>query len=133
MSPDVFAAAAEALLGAPFRLHGRDPVTGIDCVGLVACALGNADAAPQGYALRNTDVARHVACAAIAGFLLATGPIARGDVVLVVPGPSQNHLLVAVAPERFVHAHAGLGRVVLHHGPLIWPERARWRLTTQRS
>lgn len=34
VSPDEFADAAEALLGAPFRLGGRDPATGIDCVGL---------------------------------------------------------------------------------------------------
>ena len=31
-------AAARAAIGARFRLHGRDPATGLDCVGLVACA-----------------------------------------------------------------------------------------------
>lgn len=132
MSPDQFAAAAEALLGAPFRLGGRDPQTGIDCVGLVACALGGAEA-PAGYALRNSAIDRHLAFAARAGFLPATGSIERGDLILAQPGPAQNHLLVALGARRFVHAHAGLRMVVLHAGPLPWPERARWRLATESS
>ncbi len=33
------AAAALNLIGTPFRLHGRDPATGLDCVGLVAEAM----------------------------------------------------------------------------------------------
>ena len=128
MTPECFAARAEALLGAPFRLGGRNPATGIDCVGLVACALGIADA-PQGYGLRNTAIGDHIAFAGRAGFVPTRCSIARGDLVLAVPGPAQHHLLVALGPQLFVHAHAGLRRVVLHTGPLPWPERARWRLT----
>ena len=130
MTPDAFAAAAEALLGAPFRLGGRDPASGVDCVGLVACALGGVEA-PFGYALRNTGVERHFSFAAKAGFAPAQGPLERGDLILAQPGPAQHHLLVALGGERFVHAHAGLRRVVLHSGPLPWPERARWRLATE--
>ena len=129
-SPHAFAEAAEALLGAPFRLGGRDPATGIDCVGLVACALGGAEA-PQGYGLRNGAIDRHLALAARAGFAPASGPVERGALVLTVPGPAQHHLLVALGSSRFVHAHAGLRRVVLQSGPLPWPERARWRLATE--
>ena len=33
------AAAARALVGVPFRLQGRDPALGLDCVGLVGAAL----------------------------------------------------------------------------------------------
>ena len=127
MTPEAFAAAAETLLGAPFRLGGRDPACGIDCVGLVARALAT-DAAPQGYGLRNTAIDRHLAFAARAGFAPTSAPIARGDLILALPGPAQHHLLVALAAHRFVHAHAGLRRVVLHLGPLPWPERIRWRL-----
>lgn len=128
MSPDAFAAAAEALLGAPFHLGGRDPATGIDCVGLVAAALGGADA-PSGYCLRNAAIDRHLPFAAQAGFAPAAGAIERGDLVLAVPGPAQHHLLVALGADRFVHANAGLRCVVLHSGPLPWPACARWRLT----
>lgn len=126
-SPDQFAAAAQALVGVPFRLGGRDPVTGVDCVGLVACALEAAEA-PRGYRLRNTMITRHLDFAARAGFVSAAGAIRRGDLLLTAPGPAQHHLLVAVGPDRFVHAHAGLRRVAYHHGPLLWPVREHWRL-----
>jgi cell wall-associated NlpC family hydrolase len=33
------ATAAETLVGSRFRLHGRDPETGLDCVGVVAAAM----------------------------------------------------------------------------------------------
>ncbi len=130
VTPSQFADAVEALVGATFRLGGRQPATGIDCVGLVACALGGAEA-PTGYALRNTDVARHLAFVARAGFGPARGALERGDLVLVRPGPAQHHLLVAVGPAAFVHAHAALRRVVRQPGPLPWPQQARWRLLTQ--
>lgn len=132
MTPDAFAANAAALEGAPFRLGGRDPRTGIDCVGLVACARGSMTApvveAPSGYGLRNSAIAPHLRFAERAGFVPAAGPDARGDMILVSPGPAQHHLLVALAANHFVHAHAGLRRVVIHRGPLPWPVLARWRL-----
>ena len=56
-----FAAQAEALVGTPFRLGGRDPATGLDCIGIAACALGRAGGevhSPTGYALRNIDIDR---------------------------------------------------------------------------
>lgn len=133
MIADAFAAAAEALLGAPFRLGGRDPATGIDCVGLVACALGPGVTAPRGYGLRNSDIARHLSLVARAGFAPAAGAISRGDLILAVPGPAQHHLLIALAPDRFIHAHAGLRRTVLHAGPLPWREQGRWRLQPTRD
>ena len=131
MTGDAFAAAAEALLGVPFWLGGRDPALGLDCVGLVACALGPGTPAPAGYALRNSAIDRHLAFAARAGFVAATGPLLRGDLVLARPGPAQHHLLVAIGPASFIHAHAGLGRVAIHHGPLPWPMAGHWRLASQ--
>lgn len=130
MSPELFAARAEALLGAPFRLGGRDPASGLDCVGLAACAL-QAVETPQGYGLRNASIERHLGFAARAGFAPAHGPLQRGDLILAAPGPAQHHLLVALGGERFVHAHAGLRRVVLHAGPLPWPLIACWRLAIE--
>lgn len=131
MTPDHFATAAEALLGTPFRLGGHDPDSGLDCVGLIACALGLGSDAPVGYALRNCSIARHLEFVERAGLVPATNPRKRGDVVLTAPGAAQHHLLVTLAPDRFIHAHAGLRRVALHHGPLPWPELARWRLASE--
>lgn len=130
MTPEAFAAAAEALVGSRFRLGGRDPVHGLDCVGLVGAALGGADA-PLGYGLRNSDVARHLVFARRAGFMIAEGPIARGDLLLALPGPAQHHLLVALGADCFVHAHAGLRRVVVQPGPPPWPLAAHWRLAPE--
>lgn len=130
MNAHGFAARAEALAGARFRLHGRDPAHGLDCVGLVAAALGTRDA-PVGYGLRNSGIASHLAFAHRAGFAEARGAVERGDLLLAVPGPAQHHLLVALGLDRFVHAHAGLGRVVIQPGPLDWPIAAHWRLQSE--
>ncbi len=133
MSPEVFAARAEALTGAPFRLGGRDPATGLDCVGLVAAALGEGVGTPSGYRFRNSSIATHLGFATRAGFAPATGPVARGDLILARPGPAQHHLLVVLGPDRFVHAHAGLRRVALHLARLPWPLEAHWRLQSDKE
>ena len=126
-----FAHEAEGLVGVPFRLHGRDARIGLDCVGLVATALQRAGiecAVPHGYTLRHLDIAAMLGCAEDAGFHETGEPMARGDLLLVRPGPAQHHLCIAVAKNRFVHAHAGIGRVVEHGGLADWPVLRRWRL-----
>ena len=134
-SADAFADAAEALIGTPFALHGRNPRHGLDCVGLVACALeagGDVPRVPEGYGLRNASISRFLVLAHDNGFgaVSEAGAVkaARGDLLLVAPGPGQSHLLVALGPDHFVHAHAGLRRVAAHCGPLGWPIEHHWRL-----
>lgn len=131
MSGEALAAAAESLIGAPFRLHGRDRVTGLDCVGVLAAALaaiGRAARLPTGYslrshALRNTDeIAR--AC----GLSPTNAPVRSGDVLLARTAPCQFHVLIATGENRFVHAHARLKRVVVCDGPLDWQIAGHWRL-----
>jgi cell wall-associated NlpC family hydrolase len=130
------ACAAAALVGVPYRLHGRDPCTGLDCVGVAAAALdacGRLKRAPAGYSMRNRTIAPLLALAPDNGLVVAEGPVAEGDILLVRPGPGQHHLLIAVAEDRFVHAHAGLRRVVAQPGPLPWPIEGRWRLSHEDS
>ena len=118
---------ALALVGAPFRLHGRDPETGLDCVGFAARALAiPARDVPTGYRLRGTSIARWRSWFDQSGFVAAEHPFRPGDLLLVEPGPSQGHLLVCVAGGQ-VHAHAALGRVVYQPGPPPWPFIAAWR------
>jgi cell wall-associated NlpC family hydrolase len=131
MSGAALAAAAAALAGTRFRLHGRDPATGLDCVGLLAAALaaiGRPAPLPSGYRLRMRAVPRLAAIAAGCGLAEAAGPAAPGDILLVRPAPCQLHLVIALGGHRFVHAHAGLGRVVLSGRPLAWPIVGHWRL-----
>lgn len=132
MSADL-ALAAEALIGTPFRLHGRDTARGLDCVGLVAAALeavGRAAVVPAGYRLRHLDLARFAGAARAAGLVETAGAIAAGDVLLLRPAPGQWHLALAATRGGIVHAHAGLGRVVLTPPPLIWPVERHWRLVS---
>lgn len=128
---DRIAAAAHALAGAPFRLHGRDPATGLDCVGLVWLALRNAGfpcEAPRRYALRNASIAQHLHFVDRAGLLAAHGAAQPGDILLLRCAPAQFHLAVAAQGSGIVHAHAGLRKVVAMPGPLPWPLIRMWRL-----
>ena len=131
MSGEALAAAAEALVGAPFRLHGRDPASGLDCIGVLAAALaatGRRAALPNGYALRARFLPELGAIAAACGLAETTGPVRPGDVVFLRMGPCQFHLAIAGQRGRFVHAHAGVKRVILSDGPLPWPVAGQWRL-----
>ena len=132
VSPAAFAQAASALVGAPFRLRGRDPATGLDCIGLVAAALDRCGAPTRDlprYELRNTDIDKLLHLLPESGFSAAEGELATGDLLLTRPAAAQHHLAIAIDGDRFVHAHAGLGRVVATPAPLAWPAIARWRLT----
>ena len=129
-----FAAAAEALEGTIFRLHGRDPANGIDCIGLVGAALeacGRHVLYPSGYRLRNRSIETWLGFAEANRLVAAASTIERGDVVLTRPGPGQHHLLVALGCGRFAHAHAGLRRVVVQHLDIPRRPLAHWRLSPE--
>jgi hypothetical protein len=56
-----------------------------------------------------------------------TSEAGEGDVLLVQTGMGQHHFLVLVK-GGFVHADAGLGRVVERPGSVPWPALAAWRI-----
>ncbi|URW75457.1 C40 family peptidase [Sphingomonas donggukensis] len=126
------AAAAKAAVGARFRLHGRDLANGLDCVGLVAVAFragGYDGPVPTGYALRSGDGGALTEQMRAAGF--ARVRLMRpGDVIAMASGPGQLHLGI-VTVDGFVHADAGLRRVVERPGAPPWPVVGRWRLTSK--
>lgn len=126
------AQAAEMFTGVPFRLGGRDPVLGLDCVGLVLAALaaiGRTVVDLPPYRLREQLTARFLPLLPANGFAPAKGAIRAGDLLLVHPGPAQHHLLLCGQNNDAVHAHAGLGRVCLSPLPLPWPVEQFWRLS----
>lgn len=127
---DDLARGAQALLGVPFRLHGRDPSVGLDCVGVVEVALaaaGHQVRLPCDYALKMRSIDRFADAAEKTGLFRAQGCLMAGDVLLIHVGPGQYHLGVIGLDGALVHAHAGLRRVVSTpppHGEIL----ARWRL-----
>lgn len=130
MTGDDLARAAEKLADTPFRLHGRSPATGLDCIGLLAAACaaaGRPIALPNGYSLRSHALPELGDVAAASGFAVAESPFRPGDVAMCRVNPCQHHLVIMLAGNRFVHAHAGLGRVVVMPGPVAWPVVALWR------
>ncbi len=125
------AEAAASFIGVRFRLLGREPTQGLDCIGLLACSLqavGGQPVVPIGYGLRNSDASPWIHCAAQSGLLPASGPIRAGDVFLLRPGPGQHHIVIAECAVSVIHAHAGLRRVVRQPMLNAGEELAHWRL-----
>jgi lipoprotein Spr len=129
------AATAMDLCGTRFCLHGRESEAGLDCIGLAAqclAAAGFSCDVPNGYAIRGGSERTIGKYMAAAGFerLAPESSLCEGDIVLVRPSPVQWHFMVR-AGEGFVHAHAGLGRVVLCPGAAPWPIAAIFRLAEE--
>ena len=120
---DAVVARARRCVGVRFRAQGRGP-DGMDCVGLVAAALG-VEHVRANYALRGGSAD------AIAGGLQGAGlrpvcaPLA-GDVLVMRVGPGQLHLGIWTG-EGLIHADAGLRRVVERPGQAPWPVVSAWR------
>lgn len=123
-------ACAASLIGAPFRLYGRSASAGVDCVGLVgAClaATGTAFNVPCRYRLRGDYDALARSFFADASFLpVHDNAWQAGDIILVRIAARQLHFAVLTI-EGAVHAHMGLGRVVLTPLPLPWVIIGHWR------
>lgn len=122
--------AALELVGTPFRYHGHTPEGGLDCVGLVAeaCRRAGHPAPPSlpRYAVRATGEEQVRVWLEEAGLVPRRVP-GTVDIVLTDAGRGQMHLIIARA-DAHIHAHAGIGRVVLVPGVAGWPVMARWGL-----
>ncbi|HEX8668167.1 MAG TPA: peptidoglycan endopeptidase [Allosphingosinicella sp.] len=132
-SGETIAARAQALVGVRFRPQGRDPERGLDCVGAAAAAAGVAtERIRHDYPMRGHCLAEieHALCD------LGCRPVPEkevsraGDVIVCEAGPAQFHLLVSTW-GAFVHADAGLGRVVERPFPIPWRIAGVWRLATE--
>ena len=129
---DSIVANARALIGTPFRLHGRDAATGLDCVGLVALAYGRTDGIPTGYSLRGGNADTFTSMIGILGLARRRGPLRPGDVLLMRAGPVQFHLGLWTG-ESLIHADATLRRVVELPRPLPWPVIGAWHNRNRRN
>ncbi|MFN3945196.1 MAG: peptidoglycan endopeptidase [Allosphingosinicella sp.] len=121
-------AAARELVGARFRPQGRVPAHGLDCIGVAMIAAGVAeDSVRRDYPLHAFEPEELHAGLARAGLVRVDPDRTRpGDVVVARPGAERLHLAVLV-DGGFVHADAGLRRVVEVPGALPWPLLSAWR------
>jgi lipoprotein Spr len=118
---NTIAARAITQIGTPFRLHGRTPGVALDCVGLVAHAIGAAEVVKD-YSLRGSKLSIILSYIDNIGLhaLPSSACLHDGDVAIVACGPRQFHLMVRAA-DGWVHSHAGLCKVVHTPGASPWP------------
>jgi cell wall-associated NlpC family hydrolase len=124
------AAAARALVGTPFRPGGRDPNSGLDCFGVLHAALraiGTEPLLPARYRLRKLALPDLDPWLAANRLARCSGTVLAGDVLLLQWGPAQPHCAI-VTQRGFVHAHAGLRRVVESPGAPPRPTLCHARL-----
>jgi murein DD-endopeptidase / murein LD-carboxypeptidase len=124
MDAGEIAARARRCVGARFRPQGRDPAYGLDCVGLVAFALGAREVRAD-YSLRGGSVQAVERELVQTGLVRVTSRV-QGDVLVMRAGPGQIHLGVATA-TGLVHADPGLRRVVERPGEPPWSIVSIWR------
>ncbi|WP_241557288.1 C40 family peptidase [Croceibacterium ferulae] len=128
---EMIAAAAMDLVGARFQLQGRDPRTGLDCVGVILAALavnGRAPPPVPPYTMRRTQLDPFDRLAAAQGLRDVSGAAEPGDVLVFRTGPAQWHAAIATAGDHVVHAHAALRRVVSSPVPPEWTIVRHWRV-----
>ena len=115
-----YAARARALVGMRFRPQGRG-TSGLDCVGVVLATFDiPAATVPQDYRMRGGQLGELRRRLDERFRRIARSALRAGDVMLLLAGEQQPHLAVRT-PRGFVHAHAGIRRVVETPGMPEWP------------
>lgn len=130
--PVDYAAAARALVGVPFRPQGRS-VTGMDCVGAVLATFAIPDMAVRSnYAMRG-DHAEEIRSTLDRYFRRISMHQGKpGDLLHLLVSSSRHHFAIKTS-DGFVHAHAGLGKVVETPGLPEWPVLAVLRRRSRSS
>lgn len=114
---------ALALVGTPFRLQGRNPAVGLDCVGVVVHAFElQIDEAPTYSILSGSWEIIHQALAPWFEEKISREPI-NNDLVVFQLGRSFHFGVVSSA--QFVHADRVLGKVVARRLPERLPSHCR--------
>jgi lipoprotein Spr len=117
---------ARGLVGTPFRPQGRNEL-GLDCVGLLLSTYDiPISTVRRNYRLRG-DHRGEIECGLRDLFRRVPARHSReGDVMLMIVAVDQFHLGVKTA-HGFVHAHAGIGRIVETPGLPDWPVLSHYR------
>lgn len=115
-----YAARARALVGTRFRPQGRGP-DGLDCVGVVICAFDlPPDDVRRDYQLHGEHDVEARSYLRTQFRRVSPRRCRPGDLLLMRVAADQFHFGVRTR-AGFVHAHAGLRRVVEAPGEPDWP------------
>lgn len=127
-----FGQRARALVGTRFRPQGRDPQTGVDCVGLVLSTFRIApDVVRRNYRLRG-DHRDEIEGELAAHFRRVRSNPRTGDLMLLAVASDQLHFGI-ITDLGFVHADARIGRVVETPGKPQWPVLGTFRRAVRGS
>lgn len=122
-----YVAQARALVGVRFRPQGRSSSSGLDCIGLAVATFDlPASDIPADYSLRGGDPDRAARKLAEHFLRIPAAAAVSGDLLLVDAGAGQLHAVI-LAPNGYVHADAGLRRVVEVPGAIPWRILSAWR------
>ena len=121
-----YAERARALVGTRFRPQGRD-ADGLDCIGVIVATFAIDPASVRNdYRLRSAATDEFEQALRLQFRKVPLRQLRPGDVMLMSIDAQQVHLGVRTA-AGFVHAHAGLRRVVETPGLPQWPLRGAYR------
>jgi murein DD-endopeptidase / murein LD-carboxypeptidase len=120
-----FVAAARTCLGARFRLQGRHPDTGLDCIGLVVwsarqCGIIVPDA--HDYLLSDNPARLDAGLLAAPIFPIDTADLASGDLVRLLSHGQPLHLAI-YGESSLIHADIRCRKVVEQRLTQDWHER----------
>jgi cell wall-associated NlpC family hydrolase len=120
---------ARGMIGTPFKHQGRLPGVGVDCAGLVICALAD-------VGIRIRDVKGYGRLPAHGVFMglveescnrIDQADIQIGDLMVFAFRSEPQHIAIVscVDPVRIIHAYSEIGRVVEHGLNDVWRSRLR--------
>lgn len=121
-----FIEAARSYIGTPFRHQGRVPGVGLDCAGVVVCALresGHDVKDVQGYG-RIPANGLFTSMVASQCDIIQFADLQTGDLILFAFRSDPQH--IAIYDEgKLIHAYQAVGKVVLNSLDSVWMSRLR--------
>lgn len=126
--------AARSCIGTPFRHQGRVPGVGLDCVGVIVCALRAVGIEPcePGHYSMDPDPGILLDCIKRVGHRVPRDRAIPGDMLAMwwSRETMPKHVAMLVEPDRIVHAYRSY-RCVLEEGVAQWDPQIHsvWRLS----
>ncbi len=122
-----FLRAVEGMMGTKFRHQGRVPGVGVDCVGVVVCALK----AAGGLVNDKTDYSRIPSNGVLVKSIkehcdqINRSEVTLGDIMLFHFGHEPQHVAVITSmdPITLTHAYSSSGKVVKNGFDDVWERR----------